>query len=79
MHDLAGGKSPTDILQFIEGMAFPVKKDELIRVVRHNGAPEDILGALTNLPSTDIASKEQLIELYPRLVEQTGRRHAAVG
>jgi len=79
MHDLAGGKSPSDILAFLAGVQFPAKKDDLIHTARRNGAPSDVLGALANVPRTDIASPDELLDLYPRLLEQPGRKNSAAG
>jgi len=66
-HRLAGGKTPEAILGYLRGVTFPAKKDTLVRAAGTNGAPPDVLGNLTTLPSTDYASADQLLREYPRL------------
>ena len=68
MHDLVGGKSPEDLLRYLNGAEFPIKKDDLVRLARRNAAPDDVVAALSALPRTDIASQQELIDLYPHLV-----------
>jgi len=65
MSRLAGGKTPSDVLRYLEGVTFPAKKDDLVHTARRNGAPNDIVAALSALPGTVFNSPEELIEAYP--------------
>jgi hypothetical protein len=67
MERLAGGKSPANVLKYLEGIRFPVKKDDLVHAARGNGAPSDVIGALSMLPKTEFGSREEVIDAYPKL------------
>jgi hypothetical protein len=67
MERLAGGKTSDDVLRYLSGVPFPAKKDRLVHAARQNGAPNDIVGALSALPATDYASPEEVIESYPHM------------
>ncbi|MGH2560082.1 MAG: DUF2795 domain-containing protein [Thermomicrobiales bacterium] len=41
--DMAGGFNPADIQQYVQGIAFPVSKDDLLSAVQRNGAPNEML------------------------------------
>jgi Protein of unknown function (DUF2795) len=65
MKQLAGGKTDADILRFLEGISFPVHKDDIVHVARKNGAPNDIVGTLEQLPANEFTSAQELIDTYP--------------
>lgn len=67
MERLAGGKTEATILRFLEGISFPAHKDDLVHAARKNGAPNDIVAALEQLPANELANEEELIAIYPRL------------
>ena len=67
MERLAGGKSSDDVMRYLSGVHFPAKKDTLVHTARTNGAPNDIVGALSALPATDFTSPEEVIESYPHM------------
>lgn len=67
MSRLAGGKTPEEVLRYVKEIPFPAHKADLIHAARRNGAPNDIVWALSQLPKNDFASPEELIESYPQL------------
>jgi hypothetical protein len=67
MSRLAGGKTPASVLQYLGGVSFPAKKDDIVHAARKNGAPNDVVGALSQLPQTDFNSQEELINAYPQM------------
>ncbi|HZV05224.1 MAG TPA: DUF2795 domain-containing protein [Gemmataceae bacterium] len=67
MERLAGGKTRESVLEYIRGVSFPAHKDDLVHAARKNGAPNDIISALEQLPANELADEEQLIDVYPRL------------
>jgi hypothetical protein len=69
MERLAGGKTDASILSFIQGIQFPARKDEIVVAARRNGAPEDVVASLEQLPANDFASPQELIDAYPHLEE----------
>jgi hypothetical protein len=69
MSRLAGGKSAANILQYLEGVEFPAKKDVLIHAARRRGAPNDIVGALGQLPVAEFRTPDEVIDAYPKMVD----------
>ena len=67
MERLAGGKTESTILRFVEGVSFPAHKDDLVHAARKNGAPNDIVSALEQMPANELADEKELIAIYPRL------------
>ena len=48
--------SPIKVHDALKGAHFPAKKKDLIEVARHNGASEQILQTLRDLPQTTLKS-----------------------
>ncbi len=67
MERLAGGKTEAHILGFLEGLSFPAHKDDIVHAARKNGAPNDIVSTLEQLPANEFADEQELIAVYPRL------------
>ena len=59
---LANGKTSEDVLRYLDGVQFPAKKDDLVHAARKNKAPNDIVGALGQLPANEFASPDELID-----------------
>jgi hypothetical protein len=43
--------SPIDVQRYLGGVDYPVGRDGLVERARENGAPEDVVQALSDLPS----------------------------
>ncbi len=67
MERLAGGKTDANVLRYLQGTKFPAKKDDLVHAARKSGAPNDVIGALSQLPSNEFANERELIDAYPHL------------
>lgn len=48
--------STAQVEKFLKGMDFPSDKDGLVERARENGAPDDVLDLLNNLPDQDYHS-----------------------
>lgn len=46
--------------QYLEGIEFPVTRDELVDYAQTNGANEDVIGQLEKLPDREYASMAEL-------------------
>jgi hypothetical protein len=55
------------VLRYLEGLTYPVRKDVLVHAARQKGAPNDVVGALQQLPKNDFASPQEVIDAYPTL------------
>jgi len=60
----AGGKTREAILGYLEGVAFPAKKDWIVRAARRASAPDDVVRALEMLPATEYDKAESLLRDY---------------
>jgi len=67
---LAGGKTPQMVRGYLGEVAFPAKKDDLVRAARRNGAPEDVIWSMNQLTATEYASMDELLSDYPRLPDE---------
>lgn len=67
MERLAGGKADVNLRRFLEGLSFPALKHDVVHTARKNGAPNDVVSVLEQLPVNEFASAEQVIAEYPRL------------
>jgi hypothetical protein len=67
MERLAGGKSETNVLRYLQGIRFPAKKDDIVHAARKSGAPNDVIGALSQLPVNEFANERELLDAYPHL------------
>ena len=41
--DMAGGMNPAEIQKRLEGVNWPIEKDDLVTVLQRNGAPEQLV------------------------------------
>lgn len=67
MERLAGGKTREGIMRFLTGISFPIHKDHLVHTARRNGAPNDVVVALEQLPANEVANEKHLLDVYPHL------------
>lgn len=42
LKDMAGGFNPGDIKKYTQGVNWPVGKDDLVNVMKQNGAPDGV-------------------------------------
>jgi hypothetical protein len=64
---LAGGTSSDTVLRYLEGIAFPALKHDLVHAVRQRGAPADVVAALSQLPQTEFADAQEVLNAYPKM------------
>jgi hypothetical protein len=67
MSRLAGGKTPESVLQYLRDVHYPARKDQIVHAARTKGAPNDIVGALGQLPANEFDSPEKVLEAYPKI------------
>jgi hypothetical protein len=56
-----GGRSPSDIAHFMEGLEFPASKEELVTYAEDNNAPQEVIDILEHLPDQDYSSITDII------------------
>lgn len=42
LKDMAGGFNPMDLKKYVEGVTWPIGKDDLVTVLKQNGAPDSV-------------------------------------
>ena len=47
--------------QYLDGVTFPIKKQELVQKLRETGTPQQFLQVIENLQETEFTDKEQVI------------------
>jgi hypothetical protein len=57
-----GGQSPSNVAQYLKGIDFPCKKQDLIKHAKNNQAEEAVLEALESFPEREYASMAEVME-----------------
>jgi hypothetical protein len=61
LKDLAGGANPGDYKKYLEGVTWPIGKDDLVNVLRQNGAPEAITSKVEGSGESQFQNEGDLI------------------
>lgn len=67
-----GGTSPVNIAHYLSGIDFPCQKADLMAHAEHNGAAEDALDMLQNMPDDEYNNMADVMKGY-------GEAHGAPG
>jgi hypothetical protein len=51
-----------DMLELVEGLDFPISREDLVRLAQERGAGNEVIAALRSLPATEFASADELDE-----------------
>ncbi len=57
-----GGHSPSNILHHLKGTDFPANKGDLVQKAKSNGADQEILDVLNQLPDQDYSSMADVLK-----------------
>lgn len=52
LKDMASGFNPADIQKYLEGVTWPIGKDDLVNVLKQNNAPD---GVVNKVQDTDVS------------------------
>jgi hypothetical protein len=58
--------NPIEVQKHLGGIDYPASKDELLDTARQNGADEDIVQAISQLPSRDYDGPDTVMEQLGR-------------
>lgn len=64
-----GGISPAMVQHFTAGIHYPAKRDALIAQARSNGAPENVIEVIKELPFDEYGGPQDVLKAYSRLDE----------
>lgn len=59
-----GGKSPANISHHLKGIDFPANKQDLIQQAEKNGAKDDILDVIDNMPDNKFENMADVMKAY---------------
>lgn len=60
----AGGKSPANVAQYLSGIDFPCQKEDLIEHAEQNGAEDEVLEVLNNMPEDEYNNMADVMKGY---------------
>lgn len=61
--------NPDDAQQYLEGVDYPVSKEDLISATESNGAPETLVGMIGSLPRPQFSGPEEVMSELRALPE----------
>ncbi len=56
-----GGRSSANIANFLEGIAFPASKEEIVSHAEDNNSPQEIIDILEQLPDQQFSSMSDVM------------------
>jgi len=59
-----GGQSPANVQNYLEGVHYPSRKQDLISAARKNGAPREIVDVLEKLPGDEFGGPQEVMRAY---------------
>ena len=69
-----GGQAPANVTQHLKGAHFPASKNDLVDLAKTNGAEDDVLEVLENLPGEHYSSVAEVMKAYG---DESNRRHGS--
>ncbi|QJD59714.1 DUF2795 domain-containing protein [Pseudomonas sp. gcc21] len=63
----AGGQSPTNVSTYLKGIDFPANRDQLIRHAEQNGAEQDVLDDLKQMPDQQYDNMADVMKGYGKV------------
>ncbi len=57
-----GGHSPSNIAHHLKGIHYPARRDDIISRARENGAPQEIMDVLQQIPEREYGNMADLMK-----------------
>jgi len=64
MRQVNEGPHSADVSRYVEGIRFPALKHDVVHAFRQNGAPNEVVARLHNLPVTEFQDLDHLRREY---------------
>jgi hypothetical protein len=61
MKNMMGGLNMADIQKYVQGINFPIGKDDLISALKNNGAPNDLVSKIQSASKNRFGSVQEVI------------------
>lgn len=56
------GDRPANVMKYIKGIHFPAQKAELLAKAKENGAPEEVLQVLEQIPEQEFGGPQDILK-----------------
>ena len=67
------GLSPEAVYNYLKGMKYPARKDNLIQQAKKNEADKDVIDALKTLPEKEYKTEDEVILTGSKMSQETKR------
>jgi len=64
MQPRLASKTATEVRGYLEGLRFPALKHDVVHAARQQGAPNDVVAVLQQIPITEFKTMEEVLEAY---------------
>lgn len=61
LKDMAGGFNPGDIKKYTQGVSWPIGKDDLVSVLKQNGAPDTVVSKVQGSDASQFQNEGDLM------------------
>ena len=61
LKNMAGGFNQGDIKKYTEGVSWPIGKDDLVAVMKQNGAPDSVVSKVESTDAQQFSSQNDLL------------------
>jgi len=61
LKDMAGGFNPMDLKKYVEGVTWPIGKDDLVTVLKQNGAPDSVTSKIQDSNASQFKDQSDLL------------------
>lgn len=59
--NMAGGFNPDDIKKYTQGVSWPIGKDDLVNVMKQNGAPDGVVSKVQDSSASQFQNEGDLM------------------
>ncbi len=67
MARLVGGTKTDDVRRYVADLHYPVLKHDAVHAIRQEGAPNDLVAIMENVPVTEFQSLDHLLQSLPEM------------
>ncbi len=61
LKDMAGGFNPMDLKKYVAGVTWPIGKDDLVAVLKQNGAPDSVTSKIQDSNASQFKDQSDLL------------------
>lgn len=61
LKNMAGDFNPMDLKKYVQGVTWPIGKDDLVTVLKQNGAPDNVTSKVQNADASQFKDQSDLL------------------